>query len=285
MNIKALWALRDARGLTTTDKALTAMIISRGTAFASASTLMADAAMGRTAFYESRKRLTGLGVIRAVERPGQTTVYTADIETLRALAPLSRDDTGQQRTLPGGGTGAPAGSQHGGVPRDGIQSKNPKGNSRSTSSSAALDRVSATTAPASLSRPLHERNTTGPTGSVDSATTVVEMALQVGAKVSTAEAVAVAQTLANAIAAGLAPSTAAECLNVYLERRALPETDPSHARTSRIFSMMLDDARIGIKPVLRRSGDSSAQAALAAARPMDVRHAAHTTGGRRVSSM
>jgi hypothetical protein len=111
------------------------------------------------------------------------------------------------------------------------------------------------------------------------------MALQVGAKVSTAEAVAVAQTLANAIAAGLAPSTAAECLNVYLERRALPETDPSHARTSRIFSMMLDDARIGIKPVLRRSGDSSAQAALAAARPMDVRHAAHTTGGRRVSSM
>lgn len=267
--LETLWALRDARGLSTIEKAITAMVISRGTAYASAETLMADACVGRTAFYAARKRLTSLGVLHAVERPGQTTVYTVDAAALIALAPLPRRESGHKVGVPPHDTGTPAASRQGGMPPNDIQSVNQKRNFEDTSSSAAIDSVP-TGLDVDFPRPQHGMTSTH---SID----VQALALAAGMTLTATEKTQIDSALTGALSAGLTPLGASTALVGYLQRRALPATEPGHARSVAVLRLMLQDAATGTPSWSPRTAQPQP--------PANVATASHTMGGRRVSTM
>jgi hypothetical protein len=87
-------AIRDARGLDFSAKAMLCIIESRGEAFTSADRLRDDCGMGRNKFYDVRRRLIDAGLIDVtVRRPRTTTLYRVNHEAVAALVPSKEQPT------------------------------------------------------------------------------------------------------------------------------------------------------------------------------------------------
>jgi hypothetical protein len=92
MRVLTMAAIRNARGLTSAEKAMLYTIESRGEVFSSAETFRGDCGMGRNKFYDVRGSLLDKGLVQAeVRRPRGTTVYRVDHEAVAAMTPM-RDE-------------------------------------------------------------------------------------------------------------------------------------------------------------------------------------------------
>ncbi|CAN5191102.1 hypothetical protein BH24ACT12_BH24ACT12_14100 [soil metagenome] len=75
LDLRALFAARDARGLDSKEKVFVFVVASRGLMFTSAETAAADMGMSRASFYRTRDALIRKGYLRVEPRPNATTVY------------------------------------------------------------------------------------------------------------------------------------------------------------------------------------------------------------------
>ena len=75
LDLRALFAARDARGLDSKEKVFVFVVATRGRMFTSAETAAADMGMSRASFYRTRDALIRKGYLRVEPRPNATTVY------------------------------------------------------------------------------------------------------------------------------------------------------------------------------------------------------------------
>jgi len=89
---QTLWAIRDARGLSVYEKAFLFVVATRGVMFTIATKAAQDMGMGLTKFYAVRQALLSRGLISVRtrgqgNRTSRTTMYTVNLEAVRALTP------------------------------------------------------------------------------------------------------------------------------------------------------------------------------------------------------
>ena len=82
MRNKALWAIRDARGLTAHQKAFLFVVESRGECSTKMTKNAQDMGLGKDSYYRARNPLIEWGIIEERRRFEDSTVYTVNLEAL-----------------------------------------------------------------------------------------------------------------------------------------------------------------------------------------------------------
>jgi hypothetical protein len=101
MEVRALWAIRDARGLSYAEKAFLFVVASRGCMTAKWDTAAADMGMSKNTYYKTRDSLLGKGLIIKETRFNSTTVYTVCLESLLSLTGNENESPEQPLSLTG----------------------------------------------------------------------------------------------------------------------------------------------------------------------------------------
>jgi DNA-binding MarR family transcriptional regulator len=101
MEVQAIWAIRDARGLSYAEKAFLFVVASRGCMTAKWDTAAADMGMSKNTYYKTRDSLLGKGLLNKETRFNNTTVYTVSLETLLSLTGNGDESLEQPLSLTG----------------------------------------------------------------------------------------------------------------------------------------------------------------------------------------
>lgn len=267
-----VWAIRDARGLTTIEKSVAYAIASRGKCWAAADIIAADAGIARSAYYRARKRLIDLGVLVEEVREGETTVYEVAFLPLAAMKPNTPPSTKKAITVNDDAqvseedtTGTRVPSEHGGVfpENTGVCSE---GTHKDNSKSYLEEE---------LEEKHHHLNlmevSTGGTEMKKTADDIKTRAPQMGFHaIANWEAADVAKVAQNS---SLEAKVLDRIIDIYLQRRGLPQTDKDFVKGVGFLRWMIANPEAGLawapKPVES---------------PTDVRNGPQAQGGRRVET-